>query len=113
MIQTEVMVGQTVTGVVEATFDAGYLLAVRIGNSKITLRGAVFKPGHTAPVTPENDVAPHVEMIKRTEIPFPTELQPKRRRKRRSKEKKYAACYVCREQVTQWIQMHPQKPTTG
>ncbi|KAM0040298.1 hypothetical protein Hdeb2414_s0012g00392141 [Helianthus debilis subsp. tardiflorus] len=84
---TEVMVGQTVTGVVEATFDAGYLLAVRIGNSKITLRGAVFKPGHTAPVTPENDVAPHVEMIKRTEIPFPTELQPKRRRKRRSKEK--------------------------
>ncbi|KAD5318071.1 hypothetical protein R6Q59_033394 [Mikania micrantha] len=84
---TEPMVGQIVTGIVEATFDAGYLLAVRIGNSKITLRGAVFKPGHTAPVTPENDVAPHVEMIKRTEIPFPAELQPKRRRKRRSKEK--------------------------
>ncbi|KAK9070620.1 hypothetical protein SSX86_011022 [Deinandra increscens subsp. villosa] len=84
---TESMVGQIVTGVVEATFDAGYLLAVRIGNSKITLRGAVFKPGQTAPLTPENDVAPHVEMIKRTEIPFPTELQPKRRRKRRSKEK--------------------------
>ncbi|KAL8237724.1 hypothetical protein R6Q59_018805 [Mikania micrantha] len=84
---TESMVGQIVTGVVQATFDAGYLLAVRIGNSKITLTGAVFKPGHTAPVTPENDVAPHVEMIKRTEVPFPTELQPKRRRKRRSKEK--------------------------
>ncbi|KAI7750318.1 hypothetical protein M8C21_005839 [Ambrosia artemisiifolia] len=84
---TEVMVGQIVTGVVQATFDAGYLLAVRIGNSKITLTGAVFKPGHTAPVTPENDVAPHVDMIKRTEVPFPTELQPKRRRKRRSKEK--------------------------
>ncbi|KAI3675608.1 hypothetical protein L1987_85198 [Smallanthus sonchifolius] len=84
---TEVMVGQIVTGVVQATFDAGYLLAVRIGNSNITLTGAVFKPGHTAPVTPENDVAPHVEMINRTQIPFPTELQPKRRRKRRSKEK--------------------------
>ncbi|KAI3695218.1 hypothetical protein L1987_78210 [Smallanthus sonchifolius] len=84
---TETMVGQIVTGVVEATFDAGYLLAVRIGNSKITLRGAVFKPGHTAPVTPENDVAPHVQMIKRTELPFPAELQPKCRRKRRSKEK--------------------------
>lgn len=83
----EVMIGQTVTGVVEATFDAGYLLAVRIGNSHITLRGAVFKPGQTAPVTPENDVAPHAEMIKKTEVPFPTELQPKRRRKRRSKEK--------------------------
>lgn len=41
----EIMIGQTVTGVVEATFDAGYLLAVRIGNSNITLRGAVFKPG--------------------------------------------------------------------
>lgn len=84
---TQVMIGQIVTGVVEATFDAGYLLAVRIGNSNITLRGAVFKPGQTAPVTPENDVAPHAEMIKRTEIPFPAELQPKRRRKRRSKEK--------------------------
>lgn len=84
---TENLVGQIVTGVVEATFDAGYLLAVRIGNSKFTLRGAVFKPGHTTPVTPENDVAPDVEMIKRTEIPFPTELQPKRRRKRRSKDK--------------------------
>ncbi|XP_071725800.1 protein METABOLIC NETWORK MODULATOR 1-like [Rutidosis leptorrhynchoides] len=83
----QVMIGQTVTGVVEATFDAGYLLAVRIGNSSITLRGAVFKPGQTAPVTPENDIAPHAEMIKRSEIPFPTELLPKHRRKRRSKEK--------------------------
>lgn len=83
---TEVIIGQVVTGVVEATFDAGFLLAVRIGNSKITLRGAVFKPGQAAPVTPENDVAPNAEMIKRTEVPFPSELQPKRRR-RRSKEK--------------------------
>ncbi|KAJ9562624.1 hypothetical protein OSB04_007784 [Centaurea solstitialis] len=84
---TEVMIGQPVTGVVEATFEAGYLLAVRIGNSNITLRGAVFKPGHTAPVTAENDVAPHVEMIKRSEVPFPEFHTPIRRRKRRSKEK--------------------------
>lgn len=84
---TEVMIGQPVTGVVEATFDAGYLLAVRIGNSNITLRGAVFKPGHTTPVTAENDVAPHVEMIKRSEVPFPEFHTPVRRRKRRSKEK--------------------------
>ncbi|KVI10341.1 uncharacterized protein LOC112506462 isoform X2 [Cynara cardunculus var. scolymus] len=83
----EVMIGQSVTGVVEATFDAGYLLAVRIGNSNITLRGAVFKPGHTTPVTAENDVAPHVEMIKRSEVPFPEFHTPVRRRKRRSKEK--------------------------
>ncbi|KAL4554824.1 hypothetical protein LXL04_037430 [Taraxacum kok-saghyz] len=84
---TQVMIGQTITGVVEATFDAGYLLAVRIGNSNITLRGAVFKPGHTAPVTPENDVAPHVEMIKRAHVPFPETQPVVRRRKRRSKEK--------------------------
>ncbi|KAL7593872.1 hypothetical protein Lser_V15G35351 [Lactuca serriola] len=84
---TQVMIGQTVTGVVEATFEAGYLLAVRIGNSNITLRGAVFKPGHTAPITPDNDVAPHVEMIKRTQVPFPEMQPPIRRRKRRSKEK--------------------------
>lgn len=69
------MVGQAVTGVVEAVFDAGYLLAVKIGNSNTSLRGVVFKPGHYVPVTAENDVAPRVQMIRRNEIHLPTQNQ--------------------------------------
>lgn len=57
------MVGQEVTGVVEATLDAGYLLSVRIGDSNTYLRGIVFKPGHYVPVTADNDVAPHVPNV--------------------------------------------------
>ncbi|CAA3020026.1 uncharacterized protein LOC111392292 [Olea europaea var. sylvestris] len=64
------MVGQAVTGVIEASFDAGYMLNVRIGNSYTTLRGVVFKPGHYVPVTAENDIAPHVQMIRRNNINF-------------------------------------------
>lgn len=67
------MVGQAVSGVVEATFDAGYLLTVRIGNSTEKFRGVVFKPGHYVPVTPENDVAPHLQLIRRNDVQFPTE----------------------------------------
>lgn len=70
---TDNMVGMVVSGVVEASFDAGYLLRVRVGNTGTTLRGIVFKPGHYAPVVPENDVAPDVEMIQRHEVPLPVE----------------------------------------
>lgn len=65
-------VGQVVSGVVEAIFDAGYLLSVRVGNSDTTLRGLVFKTGRFVPVSPENDVAPGVPMIQRNEVPFPS-----------------------------------------
>lgn len=68
---TDSIVGQAVTGVVEAAFDAGYLLSVKIGNSNASLRGVVFKPGHYVPISAENDVAPHVQMIRRNEIPLP------------------------------------------
>ncbi|KAG8386131.1 hypothetical protein BUALT_Bualt03G0117100 [Buddleja alternifolia] len=67
------MVGQSVTGVIEATFDAGYLLSVRIANSNTNLRGVVFKPGHYVPITAENDVAPHVQMIRRNDVHVPAE----------------------------------------
>ncbi|KAL1556009.1 hypothetical protein AAHA92_11680 [Salvia divinorum] len=68
--ETECMVGQPITGVVEATFDSGYLLTVRIANSSTNLRGVVFKPGHCAPITAQNDVAPHVQMIRRSDVHF-------------------------------------------
>ncbi|KAH6764361.1 hypothetical protein C2S51_015610 [Perilla frutescens var. frutescens] len=76
------MVGQAVSGVVEATFDAGYLLTVRIGNSTTKLRGVVFKPGHYAPVTAENDVAPHLQMIRRNDVQLPGENQGWSRRQK-------------------------------
>lgn len=69
----DVMVGQVVSGVIEAGFDAGYLLSVRVANSDATLRGVVFKPGHYSPVSAENDVAPGIRMIRRNEIHFPAE----------------------------------------
>ncbi|XP_042950943.1 uncharacterized protein LOC122282927 isoform X3 [Carya illinoinensis] len=71
------MVGQEVSGVIEAGFDAGYLLSVRVGNSDTTLRGVVFKPGHFIPVSAENDVAPDMRMIRRNEIPLPAQTYSK------------------------------------
>ncbi|KAA8520055.1 hypothetical protein F0562_014271 [Nyssa sinensis] len=65
------MVGQVVSGVIEGSFDAGYLLSVRTGNSDTLLRGVVFQPGLFTPITGANDVAPRAKMYKRREIPFP------------------------------------------
>ncbi|XP_074310938.1 protein METABOLIC NETWORK MODULATOR 1 [Silene latifolia] len=67
------MVGQVVTGVIEAVFDAGFLLSVRVGESNTCLRGVVFKSGHYVPVSAENDLAPGLQMIRRNEVPFPVE----------------------------------------
>ncbi|XP_047342657.1 uncharacterized protein LOC124946135 isoform X2 [Impatiens glandulifera] len=61
-------VGQEVTGVVNAVFDAGYLITVRIGNAGTAYSGVVFKPGNYIPISPEIDLAPNVQMIRRNEI---------------------------------------------
>uniref|UniRef100_A0A5B7B9G0 AT hook motif-containing protein n=1 Tax=Davidia involucrata TaxID=16924 RepID=A0A5B7B9G0_DAVIN len=65
------MAGQVVSGVIEGSFDAGYLLSVRAGNSNTLLRGVVFQPGLFTPITRANDVAPHARMYKRREFPIP------------------------------------------
>lgn len=78
----ESMVGQVVTGVIEAVFDAGFLLSVRVGDSDTSLRGVVFKPGHYVPVSADNDVAPNLQMIRRNEVPFPSGKQGHKRRGR-------------------------------
>ncbi|KAJ9672109.1 hypothetical protein PVL29_025666 [Vitis rotundifolia] len=70
-VVNDAMVGQVVSGVVDASFDAGYLLTVRVGNSDTILKGVVFKPGRYVPISSENDVAPHVQMIRRNEIHLP------------------------------------------
>ncbi|KAK7348472.1 hypothetical protein VNO80_23030 [Phaseolus coccineus] len=65
------MVGKSVAGVIEGTFDAGYLLNVKVADTDASLRGLVFVPSQVSPVTVENDVAPHIKMIKRKEISVP------------------------------------------
>ncbi|XP_059627701.1 uncharacterized protein LOC132270516 [Cornus florida] len=65
------MVGQVVSGVIEGSFDAGYLLSVKIANSNTILRGVVFQPGLFSPLTAANDIAPNAKMYKRKELPIP------------------------------------------
>ncbi|XP_018459197.1 uncharacterized protein LOC108830088 [Raphanus sativus] len=62
------LVGKTVSGVVEGSFEAGFMINVKVKDSDKRLRGLVFARGKVVPVTPENDVAPHVKMIVREEI---------------------------------------------
>lgn len=65
------MIGQQVSGVLEGTFDAGYLLSVRVGNSDTILRGVVFGPGLSVPLSKLNDVAPGVKQVRREEKLLP------------------------------------------
>lgn len=67
------MVGQMVSGVIEGSFDAGYLLNVKVGDTDTQLRGVVFLPGRFTPITAANDVAPNARMYKRKEIPIPVQ----------------------------------------
>lgn len=65
------MVGQVVTGVIDGTFGAGYLVNVKVGNTDTQLRGLVFLPGRFTPITAENDVAPNARVYTRRAVPFP------------------------------------------
>ncbi|GMH24349.1 hypothetical protein Nepgr_026192 [Nepenthes gracilis] len=88
------MVGREVSGVIESAFDAGYLVSIRVSNSDTHLRGVVFEAGQYVPVTAENDVAPHVEMVRRNEVPFPAACRTRVRGRRcwhREKSKHHAA----------------------
>jgi len=65
------MLGKTVTGVIEATFNDGYLVNIKATDSDSFFRGVVFLPGQVMPISAENDVAPHVQMINRKDFPIP------------------------------------------
>ncbi|KAF6162874.1 hypothetical protein GIB67_021023 [Kingdonia uniflora] len=73
------MVGKVVSGVLDGSFDAGYLLTVRVGDTNTVLRGVVFEPGLSVPVSGANDVAPHIKMVKRTDVPLPGGVDPSTR----------------------------------
>ncbi|OVA06609.1 AT hook [Macleaya cordata] len=62
------MVGQVVSGVLDGSFDAGYLLTVRVGNTNRVLRGVVFEPHLTVPISGANDIAPQVKMLNRIQV---------------------------------------------
>ncbi|URD81175.1 Mate efflux family protein [Musa troglodytarum] len=52
------LLGQAVCGTLDGTFDAGYLLTVRVANTGDVLKGLVFDPRLCIPVSAENDIAP-------------------------------------------------------
>ncbi|KAI5073478.1 hypothetical protein GOP47_0011491 [Adiantum capillus-veneris] len=59
------MVGQTVHGVVDGCFDAGFLVSLRMGDSDSLYRGVVFGPGLSIPVSKETDIAKNVKRRRR------------------------------------------------
>ncbi|KAL1811356.1 hypothetical protein ACET3Z_021421 [Daucus carota] len=80
------------TAVVESEFDDGYVITGKIGNSD--LRGVLFKPGHYAPVTAENDVAPHLSMIRGKETPHATQKRSDARQRRPKESHQRRANYL-------------------
>ncbi|CAL0334605.1 unnamed protein product [Lupinus luteus] len=63
------MVGKVVHGVIEGTFDGGYLVMVQLEDTY--LRGTVFLPERIVPATAENSVALRHPMIKTENMPIP------------------------------------------
>eukprot|EP00249_Psilotum_nudum_P013684 c24458_g2_i1 orf=718-1398(+) len=70
------LVGQAVQGVVDGSFDAGYLVTVRVGNSDTVYRGAVFGPGLSIPLSKGNDAAPKVKVAKRDDGKYASSPPP-------------------------------------
>ncbi|GLJ18492.1 hypothetical protein SUGI_0328280 [Cryptomeria japonica] len=63
--------GHIIHGVVDGSFDAGYLLTVRVGDTDTVLRGLVFEPGLCVPISEVNDIAPNVKLTQREKnVPF-------------------------------------------
>lgn len=60
-------VGQSVHGVVDGSFDAGFLVSLRVADSDTVYRGVVFGPGLSIPLNRENDVAPKVKNTNRSD----------------------------------------------
>ncbi|KAH7436021.1 hypothetical protein KP509_06G089800 [Ceratopteris richardii] len=64
---TEVRVGQSVHGVVDGTFDAGYLVTIRVGDAETVFRGIMFGHGLYSPLSTDNDVAPDLKKVSRAD----------------------------------------------
>lgn len=67
------LVGQQVSGSFVGVFDSGYLLTVQVGSSGPIMTGLVFDPRLSVPISAENDIAPHLPMLRRNDLFPPTE----------------------------------------
>ncbi|CAA7394410.1 unnamed protein product [Spirodela intermedia] len=86
-------VGQVVSGVLDGRFDAGYMLTVQVGGGGCVLRGVVFEPGLSVPISSANDVAPNVKMFERNEVSLPSSAwQPPSYTPARSAARRDGAC---------------------
>ncbi|RWV97370.1 hypothetical protein GW17_00039842 [Ensete ventricosum] len=56
------LLGQAVCGTLDGTFDAGYMLTVRVANGGHVLRGLVFDPRLCVPISADNDIVPLLPM---------------------------------------------------
>lgn len=59
------MVGQAVHGVVDSSFDAGFLVSLRMGESEAIYRGVVFGPGLSIPLSKDTDTPKNVKRRRR------------------------------------------------
>ena len=58
--------------VVDGSFDASYMLTIRVGETNTILEGIISELGLSVPISEANDIAPNVKLIKRDEsIIFP------------------------------------------
>lgn len=55
------LIGQTVHGILDGSFPAGYLITVKIGGTDTLLKGAVFGPGLSMPPPQINNAASKVK----------------------------------------------------
>ncbi|KAF5205447.1 At hook motif-containing protein [Thalictrum thalictroides] len=67
----DAFLGQEVSGVLDGSFDAGYLVTVKVVGTNTVLRGVLFDSGFVHPISEANDVASSVRMLKKNEIPSP------------------------------------------
>eukprot|EP01018_Ginkgo_biloba_P016415 Gb_29505 [translate_table: standard] len=73
------LIGQPVHGVLDGSFDAGYLITVRVGDTDTVFRGVVFGPGLSIPPSKITDIAPKVKTTSRevnTSFPHPPYSPP-------------------------------------
>lgn len=62
--KTNGLLGQSVCGTLDGTFEAGYLLTVKVAGTGHVLKGIVFDPHRCVPISEENDIAPMIPMAR-------------------------------------------------
>ena len=61
--------GQLVHGVVDGSFDAGFLVSLKLGNSDVLYHGVIFGPGMSIPLSNDTDIAKNVKWCRQRPQP--------------------------------------------